>query len=586
MAQRGWGDALIRMGGLMASGTTTGLTDGQLIARFADRRLSESAFEALVARHGPMVRQVCLQVLRHEHDADDAFQAVFLVLARRADSIRDPDLLAPWLYGVALRTARLARRRRPKAIFRPETADVETPDREVARREAAEALHDEVGRLPENQRRAVVLCHMQGLTYEEAASRLGIPSATVGVRLMRARERLRARLTRRGFAPSLPLLIPTVDAATLSAAVAISRGAASGEVPAGVASLAEGVLRTMFPLKLKLTMAVLAFACFGAWSLAKAPATAPPAAVVPPTPQTAQAPTRAHPDVFFVVDRGTALLGPDGEEIARLDSISNAAGAISPDGDRVAFSKAGPINDRSELVIQSRSRPDERVSIPMVYGSTGSSFLPLWSSDGQRILICEEGWNADEVRGSAYRVYDLGTKAATSLKLPDTWWPSDWSLDGKRLLTNLGSPPRIAWVNIDGTGEPQFITSEEEVAGGAKRSPDGRRILCMAGPKAAKDDRRQVRLSVIDLETKKRTIVDEPGETAGYCWSADGSRIAYTWQRPIEKPAEVPMRETLLITCNRDGGERKTVTSRKYEVPQNSSGPDGMVIFFQVFDWK
>src|SRR4051812_19171725 len=116
MAQRGWGDALARMGVLMASGTTTGLTDGQLIERFADGRSADSAFEALVVRHGPMVRHVCAQVLRHEHDADDAFQAVFLVLARRAASIRNPDLLAPWLYGVALRTARLARRRRPGSV--------------------------------------------------------------------------------------------------------------------------------------------------------------------------------------------------------------------------------------------------------------------------------------------------------------------------------------------------------------------------------------------------------------------------------------------------------------------------------------
>ena len=101
-----------------------------------------------------------------------------------------------------------------------------------------------------------------------------------------------------------------------------------------------------------------------------------------------------------------------------------------------------------------------------------------------------------------------------------------------------------------------------------------------------KDDASQARLCVIDLESQKRTTVDEPGETHGYCWSADGSRIAYTWQRPLKKPAEVALRETLLITCNRDGSERKTVTSRKYEVPQNSSGRNGMVIFFQVFDWK
>jgi RNA polymerase sigma factor (sigma-70 family) len=597
MAQRGWGGALRQMGVLLEAGTASGLTDGQLIERFSDSRSAEAAFEALVARHGPMVRQVCRQILRHEHDADDAFQAVFLVLARRAGSIRDPDLLASWLYGVSLRTARRARRRRGlKSASQPEPSDsTEAPDRTIARREEAEALHDEIGRLPENQRRAVVLCHLQGLTHEEAASRLGIPSGTVGVRLMRARERLRSCLTRRGFASSVFLFPSPIDSLAGRASVAISylQGAASGEVPAGVASLAEGVLRTMIPLKLKFAIAFLGVGvvAIGAWSLAKAPIAASSTAVAPQTPKPAPTPARALPEAFFVIDRGTALLGPNGEEIARLDSDSNAAGAITPDGDRVAFSKFhkdGRGGGRSELLIQSRSRPEERISIPKIYGATGSSFLPLWSSDGKRILICEQGRNAEGVKGSAYRLYDLGTKDLTTLKLPDAWWPSDWSTDGKRLLTTLGigGAPRIAWVNTDGTGEPQFITSEDQVAWGAKLSPDGRRILCKVGLKSPQGERSGEKLCVIDLDTKERTIVDEPGETAGYCWSADGERIAYTWQHPLENPAEVANRETLLITCNRDGSKRTTVTSRKYEVPPNSSGRDGMIIFFQVFDWK
>ena len=297
MAHRGWGGVLSQIGVLMASGTTTGLTDGQLLERFGDRRGSgaEAAFEALVARHGSMVRHVCFQVLRHEHDADDAFQAVFLVLARRAGSIRNPDLLASWLHGVALRTARVARRRRATGLKliqgpAPDPADDgQSPDQQSAGREEAEALHEEIGRLPDAQRHAVVLCHFQGLTHEEASRRLGIPPGTVGVRLMRARERLRARLGRRGLAPTSALLVvpipATLDPAALHASSAITfiRGGAAGEVPAGVASLAEGVLRTMSPLKLKLAVALMGFglATAGAWSLAKGPArVARPRAVV------------------------------------------------------------------------------------------------------------------------------------------------------------------------------------------------------------------------------------------------------------------------------------------------------------------
>jgi Tol biopolymer transport system component len=296
-------------------------------------------------------------------------------------------------------------------------------------------------------------------------------------------------------------------------------------------------------------------------------------------------------EAFLVIDRGCALLGANGEEIERLESITNAAGAISPDGHWVAFSSSRPVASpagdwQGKLVVQSRIRPEERTTVPEVWGSTGSSLLPIWSADSKRILICEQGHNPDGTRGSAYRLYDLATQKLVRLNVPEEYWPSDWSADGKRLLVTLRTDgaPRVAWVNLDGTGRPEFVTSEEDVAFFARLSPDGRRILCMAGPKAP-DEREQLRLCVLDLSTKQRTIVDEPGETHGYCWSSDGAKIAYTWQRPLQKPAEVPVRETLLITCDPDGSNRKTVTSRKYEVPQNSSGRDGMIIFFQVCSW-
>jgi hypothetical protein len=295
-------------------------------------------------------------------------------------------------------------------------------------------------------------------------------------------------------------------------------------------------------------------------------------------------------DTFMVIDRGTALLGPDGEEIERLESIAHAAGALSPDGHWVAFAQSRHTDQDGKwehnMVIQSRADAQDRRIIPQVCGETGSSFLPLWSADSKRILICEQGWR-EKVRESAYRMYDLNKKELTELKLPEKWWPSDWSADGKRLLTNLEETCRVAWVNIDGTGEPEFISRELEVAYGARLSPDGKRILCMAGFRAPDDRRRRMRLSVIELETKKnRILVDEPGDTHGYCWSPDGARIAYTWQRSLERPKEVAVRETFLITCDPDGGNRKTITSRKYEVPPTNSGRAGTIIFFQVLSWR
>jgi Tol biopolymer transport system component len=293
-------------------------------------------------------------------------------------------------------------------------------------------------------------------------------------------------------------------------------------------------------------------------------------------------PDHPGPETFLVIDQGCALLGPDGEEVHRLERITNAAGATSPDGHWVAFSSRG------ELVIQSRPRPQERITIPLVWGTTGSSFQPLWSADSKRILICEQGQVQDGTRASVYRVYDLATKELKGLDLPYEWWPSDWSADGKRVLMNARGDEGtlgIAWANSDGTGKPEFITSAGDVASSARLSPDGRRILCMAGPLAPKDEQNRLRLCVIDLSTKKRTIVDEPGETHGYCWSSDGSKIAYTWQRSLEKPADIAVRETLLITRDPDGNNRKIVTTRKCEVPANSSGRNGVTIFFQVLSW-
>jgi Tol biopolymer transport system component len=295
---------------------------------------------------------------------------------------------------------------------------------------------------------------------------------------------------------------------------------------------------------------------------------------------------------FFVIDRGTALLGPDGTETERLDSIANAAGGISPDGRWVAFARSDPNspadNPRGQLVIRSRIRPDEATAIPQVWGNAGSSFLPLWSADSRRILICEQGNNADGSRGSAYRLHDLSAKRLTTLNLPDPYWPSDWSADGRRFLTSLQADNgalRVAWVNIDGAGKPEFITPEGEVAYGAKVSPDGRRILCQIEPKVTADGQRHPKLIAIDLVTKTRTVVDKPGHTYGYCWSSDGSQVAYTWQMPLRRPEDVDVRKTYLITCDPDGTNRRTVTMREWKLPPNHSDPDGVIIFFQVLSW-
>ena len=204
--------------GLLDAGTISAVSDGQLLSRFTAHRddPAEMAFATLVCRHGPMVLRVCQQILGDRHTAEDAFQSTFLILARRAGSIRQPELLGHWLYGVALRTAREARmrddRRRQRESLRGETIGDEPidqagrPERALVCREEFEALHEEVSHLPERYRIPIVLCDLEGLTYQEAAERLRCPVGTIGVRIRRARERLRSRLTRRGLAPTAGLI--------------------------------------------------------------------------------------------------------------------------------------------------------------------------------------------------------------------------------------------------------------------------------------------------------------------------------------------------------------------------------------------
>jgi RNA polymerase sigma factor (sigma-70 family) len=261
---------------LFHQGTTVGLSEGELVERFASGH-DESAFEALIARHGPMVLGVCRQLLRDPNDVDDAFQATFLVLVRKAGTLRRCDLLGNWLYGVAYRVATRARvlaaRRTAKVPHGQEAFDrLDAGDGGFAwvRDEASGLdpeprpwLHEEVGRLPEKYRVPVVLCYFEGLTHDEAARRLGCPIGTVKGRLSRARDLLRKRLTRRGMtlsAAGLASLLAIPDAraavpasleyATLKAAQAVAGGAAVSiltvsAVSIPVAALTDGVLQSM-----------------------------------------------------------------------------------------------------------------------------------------------------------------------------------------------------------------------------------------------------------------------------------------------------------------------------------------------------
>jgi RNA polymerase sigma factor (sigma-70 family) len=174
-------------------------SDRELLARFSRAR-DQDAFALLVRRHGPMVLGVCQRVLNHAQDAEDAFQATFLVLVRKAGSLSQPDLLANWLYGVAYRVARKARANALKRRnFDLEVASMTPaePRDEAAWSELRGLLDEELHRLPDKYRAPVVLCDLEGMTHLNAAEVLGWPSGSISARLARGREMLRQRLARR-----------------------------------------------------------------------------------------------------------------------------------------------------------------------------------------------------------------------------------------------------------------------------------------------------------------------------------------------------------------------------------------------------
>ena len=250
--------------------TTLPPTDRELVRAFAATR-DEAAFAEIVRRHGPMVLAVCRRVLADAPEADDAFQAVFLVLARRAGSVGRPERLGGWLHGVAVRCARRARSaaagRRAKEhpmsdVAAPAAADPLWAD-------ARPVLDEEIGKLPEKLRAPLVLCELEGLGRAEAAERLGVPEGTLSSRLARAKEALRSRLVRRGLAPTLAGVgvilaqsraAAAVPPALFDAAVGLAAGgpaAGAGVVSAAAVGLAQKELTAMLVKKLVLSVAVV-----------------------------------------------------------------------------------------------------------------------------------------------------------------------------------------------------------------------------------------------------------------------------------------------------------------------------------------
>ncbi len=363
MAGRPTGAVVKQFQVLFDHGAIGALSDGQLLQRFIEQRdeAAEVAFAALVARHGPMVLRLCRQVIGDEHEAQDAAQTVFIILARRAGSIQRHDSMASWLYRVARRIATRAR------VAAARRREVEWQGCLVAAQHGDDAgqtcpqpeLYEELDRLPERYRAPLVLCLLEGLTHDEAARRLRCPVRTVETRLLRGRARLRERLVRRGLVPSAVLAAATLGATaalpaawttrTIRAVIAFTTGhlAAVGIASAPALVLAEGVLNTMFLKKLGMVAtSVVILGGFvvagGLWARPEAartsPAPLPPSALPAAVPPKSNPPEREplHPDLFVV--QAKAERPDDGpRELALDDGKMKGKRSIAGGGHAVRF---------------------------------------------------------------------------------------------------------------------------------------------------------------------------------------------------------------------------------------------------------
>jgi RNA polymerase sigma factor (sigma-70 family) len=595
-----------------------GLTDSQLLEDYISRR-DEVALTTLVRRHAPMVWGVCRRVLSNYHDAEDAFQATFLVLVRRAASIASKEMLANWLYGVARRTALKARATAAKRCAR-ERQVTEMPEPAVAEpdlwHDLQPLLDEELSRLPDKYRAVIVLCDLEGKTRKEAAWQLGVPEGTVASRRATARTMLAKRLARHGLAVSggaLAALLtekvasagaPTsVVSSTIKGVTLVAAGqtAATGAISIKVAALTEGVLKSMLVSKVRIaTATLLVFAALigGAGLFYQTQAADPQKVAKKQTAATQgdknnkQPKTLATPKesrIFFVRQKGVgvrnfAMVNPDGKGETSLEDGASFH-AVSPDGKNVAF--GGPVDDQSKgeifLKAVGGEKPGQSLNVQ------GTSWC--WSPDGRSLAI-----NTLQDNAYTHAIFDLKTKKAKPLHMPevkppeDTKGPAghcikDWSKDGKWLLTTCY---RKDWIKADLYRVKSDGSEAKRIGQGMDGilSPDGKKVLYLGrkNDETATKARflsAKARLFIADVDGgQPRQVSQESNGTfpGGFCWSPDGKKIAYVWLRDRDPGQEW---ETFLMVIDADG---KIATVALFE--KKTTKENYMAVPFVQLQWR
>jgi RNA polymerase sigma factor (sigma-70 family) len=555
----------------LAASDAGGVSDAQLLHRFVSAR-EEAAFELLVWRHERMVLGVCRRVLGDVHEAEDAFQATFLALARRATTINGGEAVGAWLYRVALRGARRARGRNARPVHAPPSAEHGPaspgldPSEAAAWRELRPLLDDEVGRLPEKYRTPIVLCYLEGKTYDEAARDLGCPRGTVSIRLTRARELLRKRLVRRGLVLSAAVFTTLLTSAGADASGALVKSTvqlsllfasgAAATVPGPVLALTEGVLRAMSTSHQKVIVGGLVLAAVTALGVGGVLAQKPGKIEVPapPIPGAGDA-GRADPDA-----------ASPWRESATFASTANQVSAVtfSPDGTRIAFVDDGGTVTMLDVASGKLLFTTETGTNPLVCAA--------FSPDGKRLAI--GGGSAGKAA-----IFFLLDPVGRVMKLESghdgTITAVAFSPDGKMLLT--AGVDGTARLTDAATGKMlRTLAVQKDAVFSAVFSPDGRLLVTAGGPhEIAAAGNVAGATKVWDAATGKqiRSLAGHEMTVSSAAFSPDGRTVATS-----------SFDKTVRVWDVATGKELTEAKGHDFYVRQVAFSPDGKFLASAGFD--
>jgi RNA polymerase sigma factor (sigma-70 family) len=579
------GTALRQLSVLFNEGVTGAVTDGQLLERFATRRgeASEHAFAALVERHGPVVLRLCRSILRDEHEAQDAFQATFLVLAQRAGSLWVRDSIGPWIHSVAYRAASCARaagirrqrhERRHAELAAGRLAVYHDEDRE----DLEAVVHEEIDRLPEHYRAPLILCDLEGCTHEQAARSLGWPVGTVKSRQARGRQRLRDRLIRRGLSPSCGMALgggvltpelPVPAALTKATTNLATTWAGADSARVAVAVLAREVLKVMVLQKIKqivLSLSIIALTAAGAggllWrAMAARPGEGQATSAKPVEGQAAAVAKRERTGKIYIsVNRRLMELDPNTGTRADVFDGCSMRPRVSPGGKSVAFERENALWVRG---LDPKAEPRKVVDLSATYSADPAA----WSPDGKQIVISLTREGKPRWVNTTLRVNTDGT-GREKLAVPPEDTVQDWSADGRWLLTASSRGAKFGWqlyvMRPDGTDQRRITDGGNPFY--ARFSPDGRRVIYTDN---GRDEQSGIWVVDVDGKNGRRVLPVEDPKPKGLtdvtigsaCWSPDGQRIAVVLSTLKETKTRVAgvVQVVVVVVMDLDGGQRSEI---------------------------